>query len=172
VVNDDDLSELPEPDARPAAFLDMSDIARGRLEHMGGDLGRVVAVFAQAAGEQLARVATPVALKRGVLRVHCSSASWAQSLTFLEGELLDKLRAACPGVQLRSIRAVVGSAPRTQAAPRIEPPAPLQPLDPPTLQALEQAANAIDDPALRERVLAAARASVQLHRQSDVNPRS
>ena len=157
--------------AAPTNFIDMSAIARNRLQQMGGDIGRIIAVFDQAVGPQLAQVAVPVSLKRGVLRVQCSSASWAQSLTFLEVELLTKLRAACPGVELRTIRTAVGNAPAAQAqrapATQTAPPRVSQaPIDEPTDAALRAAAAAITDPQLRERVLAAARSSTRRSRES------
>lgn len=161
--SDDDQ---PRP-ASAASFIDMSDMARGRLERMGGDLGRVIGAYAKAAGPQLAQVTTPVSLKRGVLRVQCASASWAQSLTFVQAQLLQQLAAELPGVQITSIRAVVGARP---AAPRpaeaIAPAPPRAPLDPSPLDeatdaGLRRAAEAIDDPDLRARVLAAARTATR-----------
>jgi predicted nucleic acid-binding Zn ribbon protein len=57
-------------------------------------LARVQGCWAEAAGEQLARVAEPVSEREGVVTLGCEDAMWAQELELLGPELLEKVNAA------------------------------------------------------------------------------
>jgi predicted nucleic acid-binding Zn ribbon protein len=84
-----------------------------------GTLARVQAVWDRVAGPRLASEAAPVAERRGVVTVRCSSAVWAQELELLAGELRERLNGALEGPgEVQSMRFVVGSAEGPRAADR------------------------------------------------------
>ena len=57
-------------------------------------LARVQRAWAPAVGEAIAREATPVAERGGVVTVACRSAVWAQELDLIGAELIDRLNRA------------------------------------------------------------------------------
>ena len=57
-------------------------------------LAGVQGVWAEALGEQLAGVATPVSEKAGTLTVDCVDGVWAQELDLMQAQLLERLREA------------------------------------------------------------------------------
>jgi predicted nucleic acid-binding Zn ribbon protein len=59
-------------------------------------LAAVQSAWAGAVGEAIAREATPVAERDGVVTVACSSATWAQELDLLSSEMLPKIRDQLP----------------------------------------------------------------------------
>ena len=68
-------------------------------------LAAVQSAWAGAVGERVAAEATPVAERDGVVTVACRSASWAQELDLLAGEVVSKLRSELPaGADLRALR--------------------------------------------------------------------
>jgi predicted nucleic acid-binding Zn ribbon protein len=74
-------------------------------------LAAIQAAWTNAVGERIAAQARPVAERDGVLTVSCSSASWAQELDLLAGDLLERLRETVPE----------GSAPQSLRFRAIEP---------------------------------------------------
>jgi predicted nucleic acid-binding Zn ribbon protein len=75
-------------------------------------LGAVQSAWAKAVGEVVAAEATPVAERDGVVTVACRSATWAQELDLLAGDVLGKLRAALPeGTVLTGLRFTATQAP-------------------------------------------------------------
>jgi len=56
-------------------------------------LAAVQSHWAEAVGERLAAVATPVSEKAGTLTVECADAVWAQELDLMQEQLLERLRA-------------------------------------------------------------------------------
>jgi hypothetical protein len=144
-------------------FVDGAEALRSSLGEIGAGFGSVVATFHDAVGPELARVATPTSLKRGTLTIRCSSASWAQTINMMELELLDRLEPRLGKGKVTRIVARAGGPP-----PPLEPSSPpaLQPLDAPTEDRLEHLVEGISDPALRERVLAAAKATEARRRAS------
>ena len=56
-------------------------------------LATVQSAWPEAVGEAIAREATPVAERSGVITVACSSSSWAQELDLLGTQILAKIRA-------------------------------------------------------------------------------
>ena len=56
-------------------------------------LASVQSAWAGAVGEAIAREASPVAERDGVVTVACRSATWAQELDLLSGEMLARIRA-------------------------------------------------------------------------------
>ncbi len=59
-------------------------------------LAAVQSAWPAAVGEGIAREATPVAERGGVVTVACRSATWAQELQLLGGELEEKIGAELP----------------------------------------------------------------------------
>jgi predicted nucleic acid-binding Zn ribbon protein len=68
-------------------------VARERVAPKTG-LGAVQAVWAEALGERLAEVATPVSERSGTLTVECVDGVWAQELDLMQKQLLERLREA------------------------------------------------------------------------------
>jgi predicted nucleic acid-binding Zn ribbon protein len=68
-------------------------------------LAAVQSAWAGAVGEAIAREATPVAERGGVVTVACRSATWAQELEFLSGQILPRIREDLPsGTVLEGLR--------------------------------------------------------------------
>jgi predicted nucleic acid-binding Zn ribbon protein len=61
-----------------------------------------------AVGERIAAEARPVRERDGTITVECRSATWAQELDLLQGELLERLNAALGEPSVRRLRMVVG----------------------------------------------------------------
>ncbi|HET6997751.1 MAG TPA: DUF721 domain-containing protein [Solirubrobacterales bacterium] len=57
-------------------------------------LAAVQVAWAEAVGEHLATVATPVSERSGTLTIECADTVWAQELDLMQGQLLERLRAA------------------------------------------------------------------------------
>jgi predicted nucleic acid-binding Zn ribbon protein len=73
---------------RPASLA-----VRGALERSAPrtDLAAAQTVWAEVVGDAIAAAAEPVAEREGVLTIHCQSATWAEELSMMEGELLRRL---------------------------------------------------------------------------------
>jgi predicted nucleic acid-binding Zn ribbon protein len=56
-------------------------------------LASVQSAWAGAVGEAIAREASPVAERSGIVTVACRSATWAQELDLLSGQILARIRA-------------------------------------------------------------------------------
>ncbi len=76
---------------RPAAAAFRA--ARDRVAPQTG-LAAVQSAWRETVGEQLAAVAEPVSERDGTLTVVCGDAVWAQELDLMQGQLLERLRAA------------------------------------------------------------------------------
>jgi predicted nucleic acid-binding Zn ribbon protein len=66
-------------------------VARDRVAPKTG-LAAVQAAWAEALGERLAAVATPVSERTGTLTVECTDGVWAQELDLMQAQLLERLR--------------------------------------------------------------------------------
>jgi predicted nucleic acid-binding Zn ribbon protein len=83
----------------------------GRFGPAAG-MSELVAVWPEAVGEAIARNAWPARIARdGTLHVATGSASWAFELAQLEGELLERLRAAAGEAAPKRLRFAVGRVP-------------------------------------------------------------
>ena len=71
-------------------------------------LAQVQTTWAQAAGEAVARAATPTAEREGVITVTCQAAVWAQELDLLGPALVERMNAAIGRPAVRSLRCRVG----------------------------------------------------------------
>ena len=76
-------------------------------------LAGVQRAWPDAVGEAIAREATPVAERSGVVTVACSSSSWAQELDLLAAQILTKMRPALPPeAPLEGLRFITSDEPR------------------------------------------------------------
>jgi predicted nucleic acid-binding Zn ribbon protein len=74
---------------RPAALALRTVLDRGAPRT---PLAAVQTVWDEAVGAAVAAAAEPVAERDGELTIRCTSATWAQELALMEGELLKRLR--------------------------------------------------------------------------------
>ena len=65
---------------------------------------KLVEQWADVVGPELARRARAMRFERGTLFVYVDHGAWMQELHFMEKELVRKLRAACPEVNLVRIK--------------------------------------------------------------------
>jgi predicted nucleic acid-binding Zn ribbon protein len=73
-------------------------------------LAAVQSAWPGAVGEAIAREATPVAERSGVVTVACSSSAWAQELDLLGGRILEKIRPELPaGTVLEGLRFITSA---------------------------------------------------------------
>jgi hypothetical protein len=140
-------------------MTDSTAALRAGLGAIGNGFGRIVATFHEAVGPDIARVATPTSLRGGTLTIRCSSAAWAQTVSMMELDLLERLAQRLgPGTVTRVVARAGGPAP---PRPPASPAPSLGPLDELDAQRLEQLVAPISDPALRARMLAAATATTR-----------
>jgi predicted nucleic acid-binding Zn ribbon protein len=69
-------------------------------------LAAVQRAWPAAAGEAIAREATPVAERAGVVTIACSASVWAQELDLMSPLLIDKLNAAIEVGEVTRLRCV------------------------------------------------------------------
>jgi predicted nucleic acid-binding Zn ribbon protein len=76
-------------------------------------LATVQSAWAEAVGERIAAAASPVSERDGTVTVACESATWAQELDLLEGQIAAKLRSKLPSeIAFERLRFQVGEIPR------------------------------------------------------------
>jgi hypothetical protein len=123
----------------------------------------VTSAWPAAVGDAVARHAWPLRISRdGTLHVAVESATWAQELSLLEGNVLEALRGRLGETAPAKLRFAVGPIPEQSAALEPVPTVPAEPPEvPPEVESeATSAAAAIDDPELRELVARAARTSL------------
>jgi hypothetical protein len=126
-------------------------------------LAAVTSAWPDAVGDAVARHAWPLRISRdGTLHVAVESATWAQELSLLEGNVLEALRGQLGETAPAKLRFAVGPIPEQ---PAVLEPVPSVPAEPPKVppeveSEATSAAAAIDDPELRELVARAARTSL------------
>ncbi len=69
-------------------------------------IARVQRAWPQAAGEAIAREATPVSERGGVVTVSCSSSVWAHELDLLGPSIITRLEAVLGAGSVRRLRCV------------------------------------------------------------------
>ena len=75
-------------------------------------LAAVQRAWPAAVGEAIAREATPVAERSGVVTVACTSSAWAQELDLLGCQILDKIRPDLPAeTPLEALRFITSADP-------------------------------------------------------------
>ena len=77
------------------------------VRHLGGPSARTVsrlhALWSEIVGDQVAEHAEPGAVHDGVLRVYVDDPAWATQLRFLEGQIVERVRAVVGGDEVRSV---------------------------------------------------------------------
>ena len=139
------------PDGAPELVGNLLERARDTTSKRAGR-GVDAGVWLAVVGRRIAERASPGRIDGGVLSVNVASSVWAQELSFLERELLERLNAV--GVLVTSLRFRVVAKPQAPIAARPEPraPRPAPPLPPD----LEQRLARVDDPELRAAIAEAA----------------
>jgi predicted nucleic acid-binding Zn ribbon protein len=85
----------------------LADILTRRIDALADtDEVRAYRGWRAAAGDQICAVTNPARITDGTLLVECESAVWAQELTYLGPQILDRLRAADPDSPVRKLRFV------------------------------------------------------------------
>ena len=120
-----------------------------RPEHT---LALLRAAWPAAVGADIARRTEVVALDRGILRIKVPDAGWQRSLLRMRGDILARLRSVAGSAAPRGLGFVSGP---VAHAPEPAPPPPAAP-PPLTPRAVTEAADAIPDPEIRARFVAAA----------------
>jgi len=105
-------------------------------------------LWTAAVGEQIARNASPVLVRGGVLHVNVTSSVWVQELHFLRDMLLGKLNAGLSGQKITDIRFKVG--PVASAGRQHDEEAPLPDLDDDEKLSTQAQAAHISDPDVRQ----------------------
>jgi predicted nucleic acid-binding Zn ribbon protein len=72
-------------------------------------LAAVQRAWPEAAGEAIAREATPVTERAGVVTVACSASVWAQELDLMAPLLIEKLNRAIAPAEVRRLRCVTSA---------------------------------------------------------------
>jgi predicted nucleic acid-binding Zn ribbon protein len=73
-------------------------------------LAAVQSAWADAVGGAIAREATPVSERSGVVTVACSSSAWAQELDLLGARIVEKIRAELPSeAPLEGLRFIISA---------------------------------------------------------------
>lgn len=85
---------------------------------------RVFGMWMRSLPKRVVANARPVRLERGTLWVHVTSPMWAQELSFLERELLEKLKRVPGAATVRTLRFRVGPLPEVK--PLEDPTGPVQ----------------------------------------------
>jgi predicted nucleic acid-binding Zn ribbon protein len=85
----------------------LGDVLAGRLDQLAGsDVVRACRAWNGAAGEAVRAAATPTGLSRGTLTIACTSSVWAQELTFMSPDILDRMRELDPEIAVERLRFV------------------------------------------------------------------
>jgi len=105
-------------------------------------------LWKEAVGDAVARNATPVLVRGGVLHVNVTSSVWMQELHFLRAMVLEKINTGLSSTKINDIRFKVG--PVVSPVQRQSPTGPLPELDANEQLATETESAKIGDPELRE----------------------
>jgi predicted nucleic acid-binding Zn ribbon protein len=70
-----------------------------RLKEQG-----ILAIWARVVGEEIAARTKPLRIDRGVLYVHVDHGAWMQELHFMEKEIIARIKAQAPDIDLKRIR--------------------------------------------------------------------
>ena len=89
-------------------FARIGDVLPSILKRLGLEQRfkdqEVLTLWPDVVGPELASRTRATRIDKGVLFVHVDHGAWMQELHFIEKQLLRKLRAASPGVDLKRIR--------------------------------------------------------------------
>ncbi len=119
---DDDENQPFTPGRDPRGIADvLSDLTRdagwdGRLSQED-----LVLRWADVAGAETARHATPTALHDGTLTVRCDSTAWAKQLQYMRAQLLSRIVAEHPDAGVTALRFIGPDVPSWKWGPRAVP---------------------------------------------------
>jgi len=87
----------------------LADVLRDAVGQAAPDtlLARVQALWPEVAGAAIAAESAPSSEREGTVTVACSGGVWAQELTLLAPDLVERLNARLEGLQVRSLRFLV-----------------------------------------------------------------
>ena len=71
-------------------------------------LAAVQTIWSETVGDAIAEAAQPVAERDGVLTIRCHSATWAEELNFMQGELLKRLEERLGDAAPASLKVLAG----------------------------------------------------------------
>ena len=121
------------------------DLATAAPERLA-PVRRVAAVWAEAVGEQLARVAQPARLTRdGTLVVHAADAAWVHAITLEQRTIMRRLIAALGDAAPAALRVEVGPISVAEQVPEAEPVV----VPEAVRRRAEELAEGVEDPVLR-----------------------
>jgi len=113
------------------------------------------------AGHMIAKNAQPEKWRNGTLTIRVKNSSWVQELGFMKQDLLEKIRKACPQLQITEIRFEVG---RLYPKRKLQKPRKRvldKELNAEELEFIQQACNEVDDEELRTTIEQAMRKHFQ-----------
>lgn len=93
----------------------LGDALRGAVESAAPatPLAAVQSAWPEAVGERIAAAASPVSERDGTVTVACESATWAQELDLLGGQIAERLRSQLPSeAAFERLRFQVGEIPQ------------------------------------------------------------
>lgn len=122
---------------------------------------RVFAAFTRSVSENVLKNARPVRFREGVLMVNTSTSTWANALTFEVTDLLGKIRARSPNIQITRIAFRSGPLPELPVVAPLPPKVKPLGLDALPSQVARELAGIADD-VLRDAVTRAAATSLSL----------
>jgi len=147
---------------RRSGPVPLGEVLRERFRSLGWETRlqqmEIFQRWEEAVGSQIARRARPVQIRNGRLTVAVENPSWAQQLSFLRKELLQKIEATVGKGLVKEIYLVSGQV-EPSAGPAGAPEPSRAEADPLVAEAAEEEASRIPDGELREafrRVLLAA----------------
>lgn len=134
---------------RKSEPLDMGEAMAHALDRSGltdqARRVRIARAWREAVGETLANRTHPEAFRRGVLIVKAASAAWQNQLTYLRGDLIDRINATLGHELVKDIKVVAGRWARRGTPETLQ----QRPLTDDEQHAVDDAAQAIRDPELR-----------------------
>ena len=113
---------------------------------------RLLDLWTEAVGPQIAARTLPEAIKRGTLYIRVSSPVWLHQLQFLKEEILGKVNKLSGKEEIRSLHLSIGEVPSPPAgtydrSTAVPPPAPLRKRD---REMMRESLATVADPELRE----------------------
>jgi hypothetical protein len=81
---------------------------------IGSQEARAYLAWTRASGAVVAAVTAPRSLSAGVLTVGCQSSIWANELTYLGAQILQRMNELCPGHAVKRLRFVVAPTPGSE----------------------------------------------------------
>ena len=116
---------------------------------------RAIVAWTDVAGPRVAARTRAEAFRNGALTVRVDGAAWLHELVYLKADLLARMNERLGGGVVRDIRFLPGTVPPAPARPAPAPPEPEPPpLDPAVAARIRKETAAINDPVLRDAVLA------------------